>query len=74
MRRDRLKLDEHQVHRRVTDVFRGMGQRIAIEDLAGFQLTLGGLAIRCVVAVFPAGQNINHVGWMRVHLLFNSGR
>src|SRR5438067_4281115 len=72
--RRRLKLDEDQVHRRVADVFRGMGQRLAIEHFAGFQLTFRGLAIRGVVAVLTAGQNINHIGRMRVDLLFGAGR
>lgn len=71
-RRDRLQLDEDQVHRRVTDVFCGMGQRITIENLAGFQIGVGGLAVRGVVADLPAGLNINHVGRMRVDLLFRA--
>ena len=70
----RFQFDENHVQGRVADVFGGMGQGLAIEDLAGFQLTLGGLAIRGVVADLPAGQNINHVGRMRVHLLFDAGR
>src|SRR5947207_14126536 len=51
-----------------------MGQRIAIEHVTSFELALGRLAMRGVVAVLTAGQNINHVGWMRVHLLFNPRR
>jgi hypothetical protein len=35
-RRRRLKFDEDHVQGRVADIFRGMGQRLAIEDLAGF--------------------------------------
>ena len=67
MRRRCLQLDEDQVHRRGADIFRGMGQRLAIEDLAGLQFSFGDLAVRGIVAHVPAGQNINHVGWMRVH-------
>ena len=50
-RSGRLKLHQNEMHRRGADAFRGMGQGIAIEHLAGLQLAFGRLPVRGIVAL-----------------------
>src|SRR2546430_1332986 len=57
------------MHRLIANVFRGMGQRVAIDNVARLERALRDLAICCVVAIPTPCQNIDDVGGVRVHLL-----
>ncbi len=61
------------MHRLIANVLRGMGQRVAIDNVARLERTLRDLAICCVVAIPTPCQNIDDVGGVRVHLLFGAG-
>src|SRR5262249_39641291 len=61
------------MHRLIANVLRGMSQRVAIDNVARLERALGDLAICCVVAIPTSRQNINDVGWVRVHLLLGTG-
>ena len=51
-----------------------MGQRLAVEDVAALQFSLGRLPIRGIVPDLPAGHHIDHVGRMGVDLFLHAGR
>ena len=61
------------MHRLIANVLRGMGQRVAIDNVARLERTLRDLAICCVVAIPTPCQNIDDVGGVRVHLLLVPG-
>ena len=61
------------MHRLIADVLGGMGQRVAIDNVARLERALRDLAICRVVAIPTSRQNINDVGWVRVHLLLGTG-
>src|SRR5262245_38379849 len=61
------------MQRPIADVFRGMGQRIAIDDVARLEYALGDLAVCCVIAITASRQNVNDVCGVRVDLLFDAG-
>src|SRR5437867_9960887 len=65
-----FELHEDQMHRLIANVLRGMGQRVAINNVARLERALRDLAICCVVAIPTPCQNIDDVGGVRVHLLF----
>ena len=68
-----FELHEDHLHRLIANVLRGMGQRVAIDNVARLERTLRDLAICCVVAIPTPCQNIDDVGGVRVHLLFGAG-
>ena len=61
------------MHSLIADVLGGMGQRVAIDNVARLERALCDLAICCVVAIPTPRQNINDVGGVRVHLLLGTG-
>ena len=61
------------MHRLIANVLRGMSQRVAIDNVARLERALRDLAICCVIAIPTSRQNINDVGWVRVHLLLGTG-
>src|SRR5207247_8589242 len=63
---------EDHMHRLIANVLRGMGQRVAIDNVARLERALRDLAICCVVAIPTPCQNIDDVGGVRVHLLFGT--
>jgi len=60
------------MHRLIADVLRGMGQRVAIDNVARLERALRDLAICCVVAIPTPRQNINDVGGVRMDLLLGA--
>ena len=62
------------MQRLIANVFGGMSQRVAIDNVARLERALGDLAICCVVAIPTSRQNINDVGRVRVHLLLGTRR
>src|ERR1051326_4258172 len=50
-----FELNDDHMQRLIANVLRSMSQRVAIENVAGFQCALRGLPVRCVVAI-PASR------------------
>src|ERR1700730_8516175 len=69
-----FELDQNHVQRLIANVLRGVSQRIAIKNVARLQFAFRGFAIRRVIAIPAAFQNVNHVGRMRMDLLLHAGR
>jgi hypothetical protein len=61
------------MHRLIANVLRGMSQRVAIDNVTRLERALRDLAVCCVIAIPASRQNINDVGWVRVHLLLGPG-
>ena len=61
------------MHRLIANVLRGMGQRVAIDNVARLERALRDLAICCVVAIPTSRQDINDISRVRVHLLLATG-
>src|SRR5260370_33617337 len=64
-----FKLDEDKMRRLIANVLSGMGQRVAIDNVARLERPLRDLAICCVVAIPTSRQHVNDVGGVRVSLL-----
>lgn len=68
-----LELDKDHVHGLIANVLRGMGQRIAKNNVASLKRALRDFAICGVVPIPAAFQDVNDVGGMRMHLLLDTG-
>lgn len=67
-----FELDQDEMHRLIANVLSGMGQRVAIDNVARLERAFRNLAISSVVAIATPLQNINDVGGVRVYLLLGT--
>src|ERR1051325_6545052 len=68
-----LKLDELEFNRRVANVLSPVSQRIAINDVAGFELGFRDSPINRVIARLATFDHVDHIRWMRMRFLFVTG-